>query len=124
MTEISRTQERPVILGEYIIEHKATVRQTAREFGISKSTVHMGVTNWNGLQRECPEGWSGMESGWWGDGGAVFVFGYKKSDSQEPLFCLECVLRRLAIDYMLNKSFCIQVQILDEIKSLCYNKHN
>ena len=44
MTEISRTQERPVILGEYIIEHKATVRQTAREFGISKSTVHMDIT--------------------------------------------------------------------------------
>ncbi len=50
MTEISRTQERPVILGEYIIEHKATVRQTAREFGISKSTVHMVVTNWKGLR--------------------------------------------------------------------------
>ncbi len=48
MTEISRTQERSVILGEYIIEHKSTVRQTAREFGISKSTVHMEVTKWNG----------------------------------------------------------------------------
>lgn len=63
MTEISRTQERPVILGEYIIEHKATVRQTAREFGISKSTVHMGVTNWNGLQRGCQEGWLGRDIG-------------------------------------------------------------
>lgn len=37
--------QRPVILGEYIIEHKATVRQTAKIFGISKSTVHMVVTN-------------------------------------------------------------------------------
>ena len=50
MTEITRTEERPVILGEYIIEHRATVRQTAREFGISKSTVHMVVTNWKGLR--------------------------------------------------------------------------
>ena len=41
---IPRDCERPVILGEYIIEHKATVRQTASEFGISKSTVHTAVT--------------------------------------------------------------------------------
>ena len=54
----------------------------------------------------------------------AFIFGYEKSDSGEPLFCLECVFRLFAIDYMPSKSFCIQVQILDEIKSLCYNKHN
>ncbi len=41
---IPKDSERPVILGEYIIEHKATVRQTAREFGISKSTVHKDVS--------------------------------------------------------------------------------
>lgn len=34
-------EERAVELGEYIIEHKATVRAAAKEFGISKSTVHM-----------------------------------------------------------------------------------
>ncbi|MCH5261159.1 MAG: sporulation transcriptional regulator SpoIIID, partial [Lachnospiraceae bacterium] len=28
----------------YIIENNATVRQTAKEFGISKSTVHTVVT--------------------------------------------------------------------------------
>ncbi|WP_274954576.1 sporulation transcriptional regulator SpoIIID, partial [Anaerostipes butyraticus] len=28
----------------YIIEHKATVRQTAKIFGVSKSTVHKDVT--------------------------------------------------------------------------------
>lgn len=28
----------------YIIENKATVRQTAKQFGISKSTVHKDVT--------------------------------------------------------------------------------
>ncbi len=47
MTEIPMNRwdaERPVILGEYIIEHKATVRQAAREFGISKSTVHKDVS--------------------------------------------------------------------------------
>lgn len=34
-------EERAVELGEYIIAHKATVRAAAKEFGISKSTVHM-----------------------------------------------------------------------------------
>ncbi|HIT53848.1 MAG TPA: sporulation transcriptional regulator SpoIIID [Candidatus Fimivicinus intestinavium] len=37
-------EERAVELGEYIIEHKATVRAAAKEFGISKSTVHMDVS--------------------------------------------------------------------------------
>ena len=31
-------------LGEYIVEKKATVRQAANCFGISKSTVHKDVT--------------------------------------------------------------------------------
>lgn len=37
-------QERPVILAEYIIEHKTTVRAAAKQFGISKSTVHKDLT--------------------------------------------------------------------------------
>lgn len=37
-------EERAVRLGEYIIEHKSTVRDTAAAFGISKSTVHKDVT--------------------------------------------------------------------------------
>ena len=37
-------EERAVELGEYIIENKATVRSTAKRFGISKSTVHMDVS--------------------------------------------------------------------------------
>ena len=36
--------ERCVILGEYIIDNKATVRSTAKVYGISKSTVHQDVT--------------------------------------------------------------------------------
>lgn len=36
-------EERAVELGEYIVEHKSTVRATAKEFGISKSTVHSDV---------------------------------------------------------------------------------
>jgi putative DeoR family transcriptional regulator (stage III sporulation protein D) len=35
--------DRCVLLGDYIIEHKATVRQAAQQFGISKSTVHKDV---------------------------------------------------------------------------------
>ena len=35
---------RAIELGEYIIENNATVRETAKKFGISKSTVHKDVT--------------------------------------------------------------------------------
>ena len=35
---------RCVVLGEYLIEHCATVRNAAAVFGISKSTVHKDVT--------------------------------------------------------------------------------
>ncbi len=35
---------RPVILGEYIYEQKATVRTAAKKFGVSKSTVHKDVS--------------------------------------------------------------------------------
>ena len=37
-------EERAVELGTYIREHKATVRATAKKFGISKSTVHKDVS--------------------------------------------------------------------------------
>lgn len=37
-------KERAVILGEYIIENKATVRAAAKAYGISKSTVHKDLT--------------------------------------------------------------------------------
>lgn len=37
-------EERAVSLANYIIENNATVRQTAKKFGISKSTVHKDVT--------------------------------------------------------------------------------
>ncbi len=33
-------EERSAALARYIIEHKTTVRAAAKEFGISKSTVH------------------------------------------------------------------------------------
>lgn len=37
-------EERAVVLAQYIIEHRATVRAAAKQFGISKSTVHIEVT--------------------------------------------------------------------------------
>ncbi|NLK70928.1 MAG: sporulation transcriptional regulator SpoIIID [Clostridiales bacterium] len=36
--------DRAIILGEYILEHKSTVRAAAKQFGISKSTVHKDVS--------------------------------------------------------------------------------
>ena len=37
--------ERAVEIAYYIIENQATVRQTARQFGVSKSTIHKDVTD-------------------------------------------------------------------------------
>ena len=37
-------EERAIQIANYIIETNATVRQTAKKFGISKSTVHTEVT--------------------------------------------------------------------------------
>ena len=42
MTEA--VEERARMLGEYIAEEGATVRQAAAKFGVSKSTVHKDVT--------------------------------------------------------------------------------
>jgi len=41
-------EERVLLIAHYIIENNATVRQAAKHFGISKSTVHVVVTKWNG----------------------------------------------------------------------------
>ena len=38
-------EERAMNIATYIIDYNATVRQTAKEFGISKSTVHKDVTD-------------------------------------------------------------------------------
>ena len=37
-------EERAISIANYIIEHGTTVRQTAKDFGVSKSTVHKDVT--------------------------------------------------------------------------------
>ncbi len=42
-------EERAVEIANYIIDNNATVRQTAKQFGISKSTVHTDVINTNVL---------------------------------------------------------------------------
>lgn len=38
-------EERAVELAEYIVENKTTVRAAAKQFGVSKSTVHTEVIN-------------------------------------------------------------------------------
>ena len=37
-------EERAVELGAYIVENKTTVRDAAKKFGVSKSTVHTDVS--------------------------------------------------------------------------------
>lgn len=37
-------KERCIILGKYLVEHRATVRSVATKFSISKSTVHKDIT--------------------------------------------------------------------------------
>lgn len=41
----SAVEQRAIELAEYIIENKTTVRAAAKKFGISKSTVHMDVSD-------------------------------------------------------------------------------
>lgn len=36
-------EQRAIDLANYIIAHNATVRQAAKEFGVSKSTVHKDI---------------------------------------------------------------------------------
>ncbi len=45
-------EERAMNIANYIIDNNATVRQTAKQFGISKSTVHKDVTNTNGFKTQ------------------------------------------------------------------------
>ena len=49
-------EERAVEVAVFIIENNATVRQAAKKFGISKSTVHVEVTIWNGFGGELNRG--------------------------------------------------------------------
>ncbi len=37
-------EERAIEIANYIIEKKATVRQAAKKFGVSKSTIHKDIT--------------------------------------------------------------------------------
>lgn len=37
-------EERAVELAEYIVKNRSTVRAAAKKFGVSKSTVHMDIT--------------------------------------------------------------------------------
>ena len=45
ITHMTVGKERCEILAEYLVEHRATVRSVASEFGISKSTVHKDITH-------------------------------------------------------------------------------
>ena len=40
----SYIEERSIIVAKYILEKNTTVRQTAKTFGVSKSTIHKDVT--------------------------------------------------------------------------------
>ncbi|SCI34945.1 MULTISPECIES: sporulation transcriptional regulator SpoIIID [unclassified Romboutsia] len=40
----SHIEERAIIVAKYILEKNTTVRQTAKTFGVSKSTIHKDVT--------------------------------------------------------------------------------
>ncbi len=44
MMYISCCKERCVMLGTYLVENRTTIRATAQQFNISKSTVHKDVT--------------------------------------------------------------------------------
>ena len=41
---LTEANERCIILGRYLVENHMTVRSVAKNFGISKSTVHKDIT--------------------------------------------------------------------------------
>ena len=43
-------EERVLLIAQYIIDNNATVRQAAKHFGISKSTIHAEVTKEKGIK--------------------------------------------------------------------------
>lgn len=45
MIYFSSIEERCEKMAQYLIENKSTVRETAKRFGISKSTVHKDLTD-------------------------------------------------------------------------------
>ena len=49
-------EERAVRIAEYIIENDSTVRAAAKQFGVSKSTVHKDVSQ--RLKRQDPDLWA------------------------------------------------------------------
>ena len=40
----SHIEERAIVVAKYILEKNTTVKQTAKTFGVSKSTIHKDVT--------------------------------------------------------------------------------
>ena len=66
-------EERAVDIANYIIDCNATVRQTAKAFGVSKSTVHMEVTIRNGGKVRL-FGYLNRENVWALSGGNLGVF--------------------------------------------------
>ena len=40
----SHIEEQAIVVAKYILEKNTTVRQTAKTFGVSKSTIHKDVT--------------------------------------------------------------------------------
>lgn len=45
MKDIDSIEERAVVLAQYIIDSKDTVRGAAKKFGVSKSTVHKDIAS-------------------------------------------------------------------------------
>lgn len=45
MKEINSIEERAIVLAQYIIDSKDTVRGAAKKFGVSKSTVHKDIAS-------------------------------------------------------------------------------
>ena len=50
-------EKRVILLAQYIIDSKDTVRGAAKKFGVSKSTVHTDVTLKNGRKSRTRSSW-------------------------------------------------------------------
>jgi len=71
-------EARAIELGEYIVESGATVRNAAKKFGISKSTVHTVVTKWDG------------SAGGWSKERQHFINNFHKDIIKQQTHCMCC----------------------------------
>ena len=93
---MSDIDERAKLLATYIIETKSTVRQTAKKFNISKSTVHKDISE--RLEKVNPSLARDAKKVTWKKGNFVSNTGRKAKNTQDIMFFSKGKARSMRID--------------------------